>query len=105
MYLQSIKSVNRSILKKSRRVGFGVFIVHSSMANILCILLQHRYKPISVSSELTGLYSRLEAEATDHKERPARRRRKQSQLVEDEEEEGEEEDESEQDYDYDNELL
>jgi hypothetical protein len=39
MYLQSIKSVkhnaaksvNRSILKKSRHVGFGVFIVHSSM--------------------------------------------------------------------------
>jgi len=39
MYLQSIKSVkhnaaksvNRSILKKSRHLGFGVFIVHSSM--------------------------------------------------------------------------
>ncbi len=39
MYLQSIKSVknnaamsvNRSILKKSRHIGFGVFIVHSSM--------------------------------------------------------------------------
>jgi hypothetical protein len=39
MYLQSIKSVkhnapkfvNRSILKKSRHKGFGVFIVHSSM--------------------------------------------------------------------------
>ncbi len=40
MYLQSIKSVkrnaarsiiNRSILKKSRRIGFSVFIVHSSM--------------------------------------------------------------------------
>ncbi len=38
-YLQSIKSVkhnaansvNRSILKKSRHIGFGVFIVHSSM--------------------------------------------------------------------------
>ncbi len=32
MYLQSIKSVkhmqNRSILKKSRHLGFGVFIVH-----------------------------------------------------------------------------
>jgi hypothetical protein len=25
------KSVNRSILKKSRHIGFGVFIVHSSM--------------------------------------------------------------------------
>ncbi len=25
------KSVNRSILKKSRQLGFGVFIVHSSM--------------------------------------------------------------------------
>jgi hypothetical protein len=40
MYLQSIKSVkhnsaksvNRSILKKSRHIGCGVFIVHSSMA-------------------------------------------------------------------------
>jgi hypothetical protein len=40
MYLQSIKSVkhnaaksvNRSILKKSLHIGFGVFIVHSSMA-------------------------------------------------------------------------
>ncbi len=39
MYLQSIKSielnaaksVNRSSLKKSRHVGFGVFIVHSSI--------------------------------------------------------------------------
>jgi hypothetical protein len=39
MYLQSIKSVkhnaaksvNRSILKKSRHIRFGVFIVHSSM--------------------------------------------------------------------------
>ncbi len=39
MYLQSMKSVkhnaansvNRSILKKSRHIGFGVFIVHSSM--------------------------------------------------------------------------
>jgi hypothetical protein len=39
MYLQSIqsvkhnaaKSVNRSILKKSRHIGFGVFIVLSSM--------------------------------------------------------------------------
>ncbi len=41
MYLQSIKSVehnaaksvNRSFLKKSRHIGFGVFIVHSSMAS------------------------------------------------------------------------
>jgi hypothetical protein len=39
MYLQSIKSVkhnaaksvNRSFLKKSRHIGFGAFIVHSSM--------------------------------------------------------------------------
>jgi hypothetical protein len=39
MYLQSIKSVKhnaaksviRSILKKSRHIGFGVFILHSSM--------------------------------------------------------------------------
>jgi hypothetical protein len=39
MYLQSIKSVkqnaakyvNRSTEKKSRHIGFGVFIVHSSM--------------------------------------------------------------------------
>jgi hypothetical protein len=27
-------SVNRSILKKSRHIGIGVFIVHSSMANM-----------------------------------------------------------------------
>ncbi len=41
MYLQSIKSiknnaaksVNRSILKKSRHIGFGVFRVHSSMVS------------------------------------------------------------------------
>ncbi len=41
MYLQSIqsvkhnaaKSVNRSILKKSRHTGFGIFIVHSSMCH------------------------------------------------------------------------
>jgi hypothetical protein len=39
MYRQSTKSVkhnaakpvNRSILKKSRHIGFGVFVVHSSM--------------------------------------------------------------------------
>ncbi len=44
MYLQSIKSVkhnaaksvNGSILKKSRHLGFGVFTVHSSMAFSLC---------------------------------------------------------------------
>jgi hypothetical protein len=44
MYLQSIKSVkhnaaksvNRSILKKNRHIGFGVFIVHSSMVYIYC---------------------------------------------------------------------
>ncbi len=57
MYLQSIKSVkhysaksvNRSILKKSLHIGFGVFIVHSSMmrpvwagcANILLIQDSH----------------------------------------------------------------
>ncbi len=43
MYLQPIKSVkhnaaksvNRSILKKSRHIGFGVFIVHSSMQQAL----------------------------------------------------------------------
>jgi hypothetical protein len=42
MYLQSIKSVqhiaansvNRPILKESRHIGFGVFIVHSSMMYI-----------------------------------------------------------------------
>jgi hypothetical protein len=41
MYLQSIKSVkhnaaksaNKSILKKSRHIGFDVFIVHSSMGS------------------------------------------------------------------------
>ncbi len=27
----AVKSVNRSIFKKSRHIGFGVFIVHSSM--------------------------------------------------------------------------
>jgi hypothetical protein len=43
MYLQSIqsvkhnpaKSVNRTILKKSRHIGFGVFIVNSSMCHTL----------------------------------------------------------------------
>jgi hypothetical protein len=43
MYLRSIKSVkhkaaksvNRSILKKSQHLGFGVFMVHSSMRNTL----------------------------------------------------------------------
>ncbi len=43
MYLQSIKSVkhnaaksiNRSILKKSRHIGFSVLIVHSPMAGIV----------------------------------------------------------------------
>jgi hypothetical protein len=53
MYLQSIKSVkhnaaksvNRSILKKSRHLGFGVFIVHSSMATpILAWSFAARYK-------------------------------------------------------------
>ncbi len=47
MYLQSIKSVkhnatksvNRSILKKSRHIGFGVFIVHSSMLHSLTTML------------------------------------------------------------------
>jgi hypothetical protein len=50
MYLQSIKSgkhnaaksVNRSILKKSRHIGCGVFIVHSSM-----ILIQ----PVTLTTE------------------------------------------------------
>jgi hypothetical protein len=48
MYLQSIKSVkhnaaksvNRSIFKKSRHIGFGVFIVHSSMLNGFHILTE-----------------------------------------------------------------
>ncbi len=43
MYLQAIKSVkqnaamsvNRSILKKSRHIGFGVFIVHTSMVSTI----------------------------------------------------------------------
>ncbi len=47
MYLNSIKSVkhnaaksvNRSFLKKSRHLGLGVFIVHSSMRFILCFHL------------------------------------------------------------------
>jgi hypothetical protein len=47
MYLQSIKSVkhnaaksiNRSVLKKSRHLGFGVSIVHSSMPNPLTLYL------------------------------------------------------------------
>ncbi len=46
MYLQSIKSVkhnaaksvNRSILKKSRHIGFGVFIVHSSMLGTILLI-------------------------------------------------------------------
>ncbi len=45
MYLQSIKydkhnaakSVNRSILKKSRHIGFGVVVVHSSMVYIFLV--------------------------------------------------------------------
>jgi len=56
-YLQSIKSVkhnaansvNRSILKKSWHIGFGVFIVHSSMARVFimlpkpCFFVVHKY--------------------------------------------------------------
>jgi hypothetical protein len=46
MYLQSIKSVkhnvaksvNRSILKQSRHLGFGVFTAHSPMAFSFCWL-------------------------------------------------------------------
>ncbi len=52
MYLQSIKSVKhnaaksiyRSILKKSRHIGFGVAIVHSSMAWSNLVLCPHNMK-------------------------------------------------------------
>jgi hypothetical protein len=48
MYLQSIKSVkhnatksvNRSTLKKSRHIGFVVFLVHSSMVRSLESLVE-----------------------------------------------------------------
>jgi len=53
MYLQSIKSVkhnaansvNRSILKKSRHLGFGVFIVHSSMCEPHPVVQYYRPPP------------------------------------------------------------
>jgi hypothetical protein len=59
MYLQSIKSVkhnaaksvNRSILKKSRHIGFGVFIVHSSMT---CIVIHICKNSIYQRGEDTG---------------------------------------------------
>ena len=55
MSLQSIKSVkhnaaksvNRSILKKSRHIGFGVFIVHSSLAESIAPLLLKLAMPIT----------------------------------------------------------
>jgi hypothetical protein len=53
MRLQSIKSVkdnaaksiNRSILKKSRHLGFGVFIVHSSMGGVERVCLSGSRMP------------------------------------------------------------
>jgi hypothetical protein len=61
MYLQSIKSVkhnatvsvNRSMLKKRRHIGFGVFIVHSSM---LCRILRRKMgQSFIVGLPLSGL--------------------------------------------------
>ncbi len=68
MYLQSIKSVkhsaaksiNRSILKKSRHIGFGVFIVNWSMVSFIHefqiganVFMNHRHWPRLVN-EKTG---------------------------------------------------
>ncbi len=55
MYLQSIKSVkhnaaksvNRSILKKSRHIGFGAFIVHSFMLLTLVALFRELQTTVS----------------------------------------------------------
>ncbi len=56
MYLQSInaaKSVNRSMLKKRRHIGFGVFIVHSSMH---CRILRRKMgQSFIVGLPLSGL--------------------------------------------------
>jgi hypothetical protein len=57
MYLQSIKSaaksVKWSILKKSRHIGFGVFIVHSSMEHMFGVSSTHF---LGLLSELTVKY-------------------------------------------------
>jgi hypothetical protein len=60
MYLQSIKSVkhnaaksvNRSILKKSRHIGFGVFVVHSSMHALLCLCMPRIITDLEVNQKL-----------------------------------------------------
>jgi hypothetical protein len=67
MYLQSIKSVkynatnsvNRSILKKSRHKGFGVFIVHSSMGGNNSRLF------ISGGGGVSGWSTEAKSEVTD----------------------------------------
>ncbi len=65
MDLQSIKSVkhnaaksvNRSILKKSRHLGFGVFIVHSSMhVTIAGCIWQCKYIKESQACVMWGLH-------------------------------------------------
>ncbi len=60
MYLQSIKSaaksVKWSILKKSRHIGFDVFIVHSSMEHMFGVSSTHF---LGLLSELTVKYKKL----------------------------------------------
>jgi hypothetical protein len=64
MHLQSVKSVkhnaansvNRSILKKSGHIGFGVFIVHSSMvttngADLFTSCLKILYRVAAINPE------------------------------------------------------
>jgi hypothetical protein len=59
MYLQSIKyvkhnaakSVNWSIFKKSRHIGFGVFIVHSSMHTIRARIEQTTFCGVKINAE------------------------------------------------------
>ncbi len=74
MYLQSIKSVehyaakpvNKSILKKSRHIGFDVFIVHSSMAVAGAVggrgghdRIQLRIYQGTTHAQLTGMHAPL----------------------------------------------
>jgi hypothetical protein len=88
MYLQSIKSVkhnaamsfNRSILKKSRHIGFGVFIVHSFMRGTMKVQVartsrrHERIKQISFASEtniiITGRFSSVSNPPLDARKPP-----------------------------------
>jgi hypothetical protein len=64
MYLQSIKSVkynaaksvNRSILKKSRHIGFGVFIVSSSMGEMFRVSNNVKCCSVWMTGEEEGFY-------------------------------------------------